>query len=160
VKELDEIIGDLIYKAEECMNDGTHWVRSSDFSEIADRLIAINKKLLADLTEKPTPGRPFRRGEPVLVWDDDLYQFIGFFVKHTDSGFVVSGNSELLPSLTWSHCKHLPTFIAWDLIDEYYGWAAEYDSGLVTLWVVSPEVGYENNSGTIVAVHKRPEAQK
>ena len=45
LKELDEIIGDVIYKAEECVNDGTHWVRARDFSDIADKLIAINKKL-------------------------------------------------------------------------------------------------------------------
>jgi len=123
--------------------------------------IARIDKALASMTEKPTPKRPFRRGEPVIMWDDsNARRFIGFFVKTEGSGFVVSGNSELLHSLTWLHCEHLPTFIDWDLLDEYFGWAAEYDSGLVTPWSISPEVGYKTNSGTIVAVHKRPEATK
>ena len=122
--------------------------------------IARIDKALASMTEKPTPKRPFRRGEPVLVWDDPRNKVMGFFVEHTDGGFVVSGNPDLLHSLTWSHCKHLPTFIDWDLIDDYYGWAAEYDSGLVTPWSISPKVGHENNSGTVVAVYKRPEEIK
>ena len=45
MKELSEIIGDLIYKSEQCLEDGTHWVRADDFSGIADRLIEINGSL-------------------------------------------------------------------------------------------------------------------
>ena len=123
--------------------------------------IARIDKALADLTEKPTPERPFRRGEPVITWDDDLYQFIGLFVKTEGSGFVVSNNPDLLHPTTWPHCEHLPTFIDWDLIDEYFGYAAEYYSGLVMPQSSRPKIGYKNSAcGTIVAVHKRPEADK
>jgi len=128
----------------------------------AQATIARIDKALADLTEKPTPKRPFRRGEPVITWDDEKYKFVGFFVKHADGGFVVSGNPDLFYSLTmkWRHCEHLPPFIDWDLIDEYYGWVAECDSGVVAAWRALPEVGSKGHYGTIVAVHKRPEKTK
>jgi len=122
--------------------------------------IARIDKALAGMAEKAIRERPFRRGEPVITWDDEKYKFMGFFVELRNGQWIVSGNSALLYQTAWLHCEHLPTFIAWDLIDEYFGWAAEYDSGLVTPWSISPEVGYKNNSGTIVAVHKRPEAEK
>jgi len=128
----------------------------------ASATIARIDKAIESMTEKPTPKRPFRRGEPVLVWDDPRNKFMGFFVEHTDGGFVVSGNSELLHSLTWSHCKHLPTFIDWDLLDPFYGYVLEYDSGLLTPCATHfQEIGYKSGTfGTIVAVHKRPEARK
>jgi len=127
----------------------------------ASATIARIDKALAGMAEKPTPERPFRRGEPVIMWDDERYKFMGFFVKPTDGGFVVSGNSDLLHSLTWLHCEHLRPFIDWDLIDEYFGWAAEYDSGLVTPYATHFEIGYKSSEcGTVVAVHKRPEADK
>ena len=122
--------------------------------------IARIDKALADLTEKPTPERPFRRGEPVLTWDNERYKFIGFFVKHMYGGFVVSGNSELLHSLTWLHCEHLPPFIDWSLVEPHFRYAAEYDSGMVAARSYAPEVGNKNGYGTIVAVHKRPEETK
>jgi len=127
----------------------------------ASATIARIDKALASLTDKAAPGRPFRRGEPVIMWDDEqLYTFIGFFVKPTDGGFVVSGNSELLHSLKWLHCEHLPTFIDWDLIDPFFGYVLEYDSGLVTPRESSSEIGHENSYGTVVAAHKRPEETK
>jgi len=126
----------------------------------ASATIARIDKALAGMAEKAIRERPFRRGETVLVCDDERYKFMGFFVASKGSRFVVSNNADLLHPMTYPHCEHLPTFIAWDLIDEYYGWAAEYDSGLVTPWSISPEVGCESNSGTIVAVYKRPEARK
>jgi len=126
----------------------------------ASATIARIDKALADLTEKPTPKRPFRRGEPVVTWDDERYKFMGFFVEHTDGGFVISGNPDLLHSLTWSHCKHLPPFIDWELIDGRFRLAAEYDSGIVSVWANSPEIGVKDHYGTIVAVHKRPEETK
>ena len=45
MKELDEIIGDLVWMSEQCINEGNNWVRCSHFSEVADKLIAINKGL-------------------------------------------------------------------------------------------------------------------
>ena len=82
-------------------------------------------KALASMTEKPTPERPFRRGEPVIMWDEsNARRFIGFFIESKGHGFVVSNNADLLHPLTWLHCEHLPPFIDWDLIDEYFGWAA------------------------------------
>jgi len=138
------------------MNDELKKLRNE-----ASATIARIDKALAGMAEKAIRERPFRRGEPVIMWDDsNAHKFIGFFIESKGGGFVVSGNSELLHSLTWTHCEHLPTFIAWDLLDEYVGWAAEYDSGLVTPWSIPPEVGYKHNSGTIVAIHKRPEAEK
>ena len=122
----------------------------------ASATIARIDKALAGMAEKPTPKRPFRRGEPVLAWDDDSDKFIGFFVEHTDGYWRVSGNSALLYSLPWLHCEHLPTFIDWDLIDPFYGYVAEYDSGLVNERIFVPEIGDRNWYGTIVAVHKRP----
>jgi len=127
----------------------------------ASATIARIDKALAGMAEKAIRERPFRRGEPVIMWDDEqLYTFIGFFVKPTDGGFVVSFNSELLHSLTWLHCEHLRPFIDWDLIDELYGWIAEYDSGILSQRSVPPTVYSKNRLGTLVAVHKRPEAQK
>jgi len=127
----------------------------------AQATIARIDKAIADLTEKPTPKRPFRRGEPVIMWDDsNARRFIGFFIESKGSGCVVSGNSDLLHSLTWLHCEHLPPFIDWDLIDPFYGYVLEYDSGLVTPRESSSEIGHENSYGTVVAVHKRPEAEK
>ena len=112
--------------------------------------------------EKPTPERPFRRGEPVITWDDEKYKFMGFFVEHTDGGFVVSVNPEPLHPLTtkWRHCKHLPPFIDWSLVEPHFRYAAEYDSGMVAARSYAPEVGNKNGYGTIVAVHKRPEETK
>jgi len=123
--------------------------------------IARIDKAIADLTEKPTPERPFRRGEPVIMWDDsNARRFIGFFIESKGSGCVVSGNSDLLHSLTWLHCEHLPTFIDWDLLDEMYGWVVEYDSGVLSPWLRLPTIYDKNALGTIVAVHKRPEETK
>jgi len=124
-----------------------------------DTIERIDKEL-ASMTEKPTPERPFRRGEPVIMWDDERSQFIGFFVKTEGSGFVVSGNSGLFHSLPWIHCKHLPPFIDWSLVGPHFRYAAEYDSGMVAARSYAPEVGNKNELGTVVAVHKRPEAQK
>ena len=128
----------------------------------ASATIARIDKALADLTEKPTPKRPFRRGEPVIMWDDsNARRFIGFFIESKGGGFVVSNNADLLHPLTWIHCEHLPPFIAWDLIDEAYEWVAEYDSGVLSPWLDEPIIYSKNHmGGTIVAVHKRPEAQK
>jgi len=126
----------------------------------AQATIARIDKALADLTGKPTPKRPFRRGEPVIVWDDELYQFIGFFVKTEGSGFVVSNNPDLLHPTTWPCCERLPPFIDWSLVEPHYGYALEYDSGLVTPRESSSEIGHENSYGTVVAVHKRPEETK
>ena len=128
----------------------------------ASATIARIDKAIESMTEKPTPERPFCRGEPVLVWDDEKYKFTGFFAETTGSGFVVSANADLLHSLTWSHCKHLPTFIAWDLIDPFFGYVLEYDSGLLRPSATHlQEIGYKSsNFGTIVAVHKRSEETK
>ena len=122
--------------------------------------IARIDKAIADLAKVSTPERPFRRGEPVITWDDERYKFIGFFVEHTDGGFVVSDNSKLLHSLTWSHCKHLPPFIDWSLVEPHFRNAAEYDSGLVNARISVPEIGDKHAHGTVVAVHKRPEEDK
>ena len=120
----------------------------------ASATIARIDKALASLTEKPTPKRPFRRGEPVITWDNERYKFMGFFVEHTDGGFVISDNADLLHSMTWLHCEHLPTFIAWDLIDSSICYAAEYDSGLVSARISVPEIGDKHAHGIVVAVHK------
>ncbi|HUW97368.1 MAG TPA: hypothetical protein VMV40_00805 [Acidiferrobacter sp.] len=122
--------------------------------------IARIDNALASMTDKAAPGRPFRRGEPVIMWDDEKYKFMGFFVKPTDGGFGVSGNSDLLHYLTWLHCEHLRPFIDWELIDPCYDNVAEYDSGLVSLRIIVPEIGDKNAYGTVVAVYKRPEARK
>ena len=45
MKELDEIIGELIWMSEQCIDDGNNWVRFTHFSEVADKLIAINTSL-------------------------------------------------------------------------------------------------------------------
>lgn len=45
MKELYEIIGDLVADAERCVDDGNCWVRASDFSEVADKLIKINETI-------------------------------------------------------------------------------------------------------------------
>jgi len=127
----------------------------------AQATIARIDKALANLTEKPTPERPFRRGEPVIMWDDsNARRFIGFFIESKGHGFVVSDNAELLHSLTWIHCAHLPPFIDWELIDGRFRLAAEYDSGIVSVWANSPEIGVKDHYGTVVAVHKRPEADR
>ena len=126
----------------------------------ASATIARIDKALASMTEKPTPERPFRRGEPVITWDDEKYKFMGFFVELRNGQWIVSGNSALLYQTAWTHCEHLPTFIAWDLIDPFYGYVAELDSGLLGALRVSRNVGSKNSYGTIVAVHKRPEADK
>jgi len=124
--------------------------------------IARIDKALASMTEKPTPERPFRRGEPVVTWDDNnARRFIGFFIESKGSRFIVSDNAELLHPLTWIHCEHLPPFIDWDLLDEIYGWVVEYDSGVLSPWLRPPTIYAKNHlGGTIVAVYKRPEADK
>jgi len=131
----------------------------------ASATIARIDKAIESMTEKPTPERPFCRGEPVLVWDDEKYKFTGFFVETTGSGFVVSENMDLLyptrmNTSLWLHCEHLPPFIDWSLVEPRFGYAAEYDSGMVAAWCYAPEVGSKGHYGTIVAVHKRPEADK
>jgi len=45
VKELDEIIEYFTWMSEQCIDEGNSWVRCTRFSEIADKLIAINKSL-------------------------------------------------------------------------------------------------------------------
>jgi len=122
--------------------------------------LAKIEKSLADLTDAATPKRPFRRGEPVITWDDEKYKFMGFFVELRNGQWIVSGNSALLYQTAWIHCEHLPPFIDWDLIDPFYGYVAELDSGLLGALRVSRNVGSKNSYGTIVAVHKRPEADK
>jgi len=126
----------------------------------ASATLAKIDKSLADLADAATPKRPFRRGEPVITWDDEKYKFMGFFVELRNGQWIVSGNSALLYQTAWTHCEHLPTFIAWDLIDPFYGYVAEYDSGLVNERIFVPEIGDRNWYGTIVAVYKRPEADK
>ena len=123
------------------------------------RLAKIDKAL-ADLTDAATPKRPFRRGEPVITWDNERYKAMGFFVEHTDGGFVISDNADLLHPMTRSHCKHLRPFIDWELIDEMYGCVVEYDSGILSPWVRLPTIYAKNGLGTVVAVHKRPEEEK
>ena len=126
----------------------------------ASATIARIDKAIADLAEKPTTERPFRRGEPVLVWEDERYKFIGFFVELLNGYWRVSASSALVFSLPWLHCEHLPTFIAWDLIDSSICYAAEYDSGLVSARISVPEIGAKTDHGIVVAVHKRPEEDK
>jgi len=128
----------------------------------ASATIARIGKAIADLAKVSTPKRPFRRGEPVIMWDDEKYKFMGFFVELRNGQWIVSGNSALLYQTAWTHCEHLPPFIDWDLIDPFYGYVLEYDSGLLTPCATHfQEIGYKSgNFGTIVAVHKRPEADK
>jgi len=131
----------------------------------ASATIARIDRALADLAKVSTPKRPFRRGEPVLVYNDEKCRFMGFFVELRNNRFVVSENMDLLyptrmNTSLWLHCEHLPPFIDWHLIDPYYGYALEYDSGLVTPRESSSEIGHENSYGTVVAVHKRPEETK
>ena len=126
----------------------------------ASATIARIDKALAGMAEKPTPERPFRRGEPVLVWDDPRNKFLRIFVGTENNQFVISNDPRLLNPQTYTHCVHLPPSIDWDLIDEVYWWASEYDSGLVTARGTRPEIGAKNALGTIVAVHKRPEEDK
>jgi len=131
----------------------------------AQATIARIDKALASMTEKPTPKRPFRRGEPVLVYNDEKYRFMGFFVELRNNRFVVSENMDLLyptrmNTSLWIHCEHLRPFIDWDLIDGRFRLAAEYDSGIVSVWANSPEIGVKDHYGTVVAVHKRPEEDK
>ena len=45
MKELDEIVGELTWMSEQCIDEGNNWVRCTNFSEIADKLIEINKRL-------------------------------------------------------------------------------------------------------------------
>jgi len=126
----------------------------------ASATIARIDKALAGMAEKPTPERPFRRGEPVLVWEDERYKFLRIFVGTENSQFVISNDPRLLNPQTYTHCEHLPPSIDWDLIDSSICYAAEYDSGLVSARISVPEIGAKTDHGIVVAVHKRPEAEK
>jgi len=138
-------------------------MNKDELQKLRDEAVATLAKIeksLADLTDAATPKRPFRRGEPVITWDDEKYKFMGFFVELRNGQWIVSGNSALLYQTAWTHCERLPPFIDWELIDELYGWIAEYDSGILSQRSVPPTVYSKNRLGTIVAVHKRPEADK
>jgi len=136
---------------------------ANELKKLRDDAVATLAKIeksLADLTDAATPKRPFRRGEPVITWDDEKYKFMGFFVELRNGQWIVSGNSALLYQTAWTHCEHLPTFIDWELIDEMYGCVVEYDSGILSPWVRLPTIYAKNGLGTVVAVHKRPEEEK
>jgi len=126
----------------------------------ASATIARIDRALASMTEKPTPERPFRRGEPVLVYNDEKCKFMGFFVELRNNRFVVSENMDLLyptrmNTSLWLHCEHLPPFIDWSLINSFYRYAVRYDSGIVSVWADSPQIGVKDSYGTTIAVQKR-----
>jgi hypothetical protein len=69
--KISECIGELVYKSETCISDGIHWVRYSDFSEIADKLIKINAAL-DSLAVEPSEEAKDLVWKIILLWDNAI----------------------------------------------------------------------------------------